>query len=112
MGILVPEALLPNGITVSNVYMSFASEVVYFHPRNMDGSYQITSQYRVYKDSTKNPESDIKFPVSVTVTSISNNSVHDLLYNQLKTFYNGYTDSIDNVIASTGPSAYPASGDS
>jgi hypothetical protein len=96
MGIIVPEAVLPNGITVSNVYMCLPSTIFYF-PRSGDGSYQIGSQYKVYKDSTKIPTSDITFPITVTVSSVSNTSAHELLYEELKKTYNGYTDSIENV---------------
>ena len=96
MGLIVPEAVLPNGITVSNVYMCIPSTIYYF-PRSGDGSYQIGSQYKVYKDSTKMPKSDITFPISITVQSVSNISPHELLYEELKKTYNGYTESIENV---------------
>lgn len=104
MGILVPEASLPNGITVNNVYMSFASEVIYVHPRNTDGSRHVTSNYRVFKDCTKTPYSDIKFPISVIVTSDPYENVHDLLYSELKQAYPGSEDSLVNSVTPTHPS--------
>jgi hypothetical protein len=96
MGIIVPEAVLPNGITVSNVYMCIPSTINFF-PRSGDGSYMIGSQYKVYKDSTKMPKSDITFPISVTVQSVSNISPHELLYEELKKKYPLCQDSIENV---------------
>ena len=71
--------------------------IIYYYPRSGDGSYQIGSQYKVYKDSTKIPNSDITFPISVTVPSVSNKTPHELLYAELKKTYTGYIDSFENV---------------
>ena len=100
MGIIVTEAELPVGIKVSNVYMSFSGQVIYQHPRNTDGSYQISSEYKVYKDSTKTTFSNIKFPISVTVSSITNKTVYDLLYDELKRIYTDCIDCFDDVVSS------------
>ena len=87
MGILVTDGVLPSGIPVSNVYMSFDSEVIYVAPRNSDGQYLVKSQYRVFKDDTKQPSSDIRIPMSVTVNDIRERHVYDILYDELRALY-------------------------
>jgi hypothetical protein len=89
MGILVPEANLPMGITVSNVYMSFSGEVIYTVP--MNGQYNINTHYKVYKDETKQPDTNIRVPIAVQLSNISV-GVYTLLYENLKQIY---PDSID-----------------
>jgi len=90
MGIFVPEANLPMGITVSNVYMSFSGEVIYTVPVN--GQYRINTYYKVYKDETKNPDTNIRIPISVLVSNIIARDVYTILYDELKTVYPGSTD--------------------
>jgi len=89
MGILVPEATLPMGITISNVYMSFSGEVIYTCPTN--GQYTINTSYKVYKDETKQPDTNIKIPLTVHVSDISV-GVYTSLYENLKQIYH---DSVD-----------------
>lgn len=94
MGILVPEAALPMGISVSNVYISFSGEVVYTGPRNLaTGQYVISTWYKVFKDSTRNPESNIRIPISVTVDDMSGGDVFSVLYKELKNIYPGSQNS-------------------
>ena len=90
MGILVPEANLPMGITVSNVYMSFSGEVIYTIPTS--GQYRINTYYKVYKDDTKQPDTNIRIPINVQVSDI-NQSVYSILYSELKTIYPNNIDS-------------------
>jgi len=90
MGILVPEANLPMGITVSNVYMSFSGEVIYTVPAN--GQYRINTYYKVYKDELKQPDTNIRIPINVQVSDI-NQSVYSILYSELKTIYPNNIDS-------------------
>jgi len=89
MGILVPEANLPMGITVSNVYMSFSGEVIYTIPGN--GQYNINTSYKVYKDDTKQPDTNIRIPLCIQVSDISV-GVYTSLYENLKQIY---PDSVD-----------------
>jgi len=89
MGILVQEAILPMGITVSNVYVSFSGEVIYTVP--VSGQYNVNTYYKVYKDSTKQPDTNIRIPISVMVSNISV-GVYSILYEELKTLYPGSTD--------------------
>jgi len=89
MGIFVPEANLPMGITVSNVYMSFSGEVIYTVP--ISGQYNVNTHYKVYKDETKQPDTNIRIPFPVQVSDISV-GVYTLLYENLKQIY---PDSVD-----------------
>jgi hypothetical protein len=90
MGITVPQATLPSGINVSNVYMSFANEVIYISPTS-NSKNVINSYYNVYKDSTKTLGTNIRIPICVIVDDISV-SVYTLLYDNLKQTYPGSTD--------------------
>ena len=92
MGIFVPEANLPMGITVSNVYMSFSREVIYTVPTS--GQYRINTYYKVYKDETKNPDTNIRIPIVAQVSNIIARDVYTILYDELKTVYPGSTDVI------------------
>ena len=92
MGILVPEAYLPMGITVSNVYMSFSGEVIYTVPAN--GQYRINTYYKVYKDESKKPDTNIRIPISTQVSNIIARDVYTILYEELKSVYPGSTDVI------------------
>ena len=90
MGIIVPEAYLPMGITVSNVYMSFSGEVIYTIPTS--GQYRINTYYKVYKDDTKIPDTNIRIPTGVIIDSIVGRDVYTILYENLKALYPGSTD--------------------
>ena len=92
MGILVPEANLPMGITVSNVYVSFSGEVIYTIPGN--GQYRVNTHYKVYKDETKQPDTNIRIPISTQVSNISI-GVYTALYEELKRTYQNFTDVLD-----------------
>jgi hypothetical protein len=91
MGILVYEGTLPSGIPVSNVYMSFGSEIVYISPKSPDDRYTVNTHYKVYKDDTKNPNSDIRIPFAIQVNDISV-GIFQSLYENLKQIY---PDSVD-----------------
>ena len=86
MGILVPEANLPMGITVSNVYMSFSGEVIYTMPNQTSNIYTINTHYKVYKDDTKQPDTNIRIPLGIQVSDISV-GVYTSLYENLKQIY-------------------------
>ena len=89
MGILVPEAKLPMGVTLSNVYMSFSGEVIYTVPAN--GQYNINTYYKVYKDESKKPDTNIRISLAIQVSDISV-GVYTSLYENLKALYPGSTD--------------------
>ena len=102
MGIFVPSATLPSGITVSNVYMSFTGEVVYtaqIQPSpSVKGPYKwrIQSNYKVFKDqiSAKSGISNIRIDFATLVDTFDKNP-YDLLYAALKQKYPGSSDVID-----------------
>jgi hypothetical protein len=91
MGILVPEAYLPMGITVSNVYMSFSGEVIYTIPNLTCNNYIINTHYKVYKDDTKQPDTNIRIPLAIHVNDIGV-GVYTSLYENLK---QNYPSSVD-----------------
>ena len=90
MGILVPEANLPMGITLSNVYMSFTGEMIYTAPNV--GQYSLRSYYKVYKDQSKYPDSNIRIPILCIVDTIKDRDAYTILYDELKTTYPGSID--------------------
>lgn len=92
MGIFVPEATLPMGVSLSNVYMSFSSESIYVSSGS--GQYNINSYYKVFKDETKIPDTNIRIPISASVDDIKGHDVYSILYNELKTIYPGSQDII------------------
>lgn len=101
MGILVPEASLPMGVTVSNVYMSFTGEVIYISPQTQSNKmYVVSSSYKIYKDSTHIPETNIRIPISIPLYSMNQSGVpsnpYEMLYNELKLMYPGSTDVIES----------------
>ena len=91
MGILVPEANLPMGITISNVYMSFSGEVIYTMPNQSCNNYTINTHYKVYKDETKQPDTNIRIPLGIQVNDISV-GVYTSLYENLKQIYPSSVD--------------------
>jgi hypothetical protein len=91
MGIIVSEGILPSGIPISNVYMSFSSETVYIFPKNIDDKYIIQTYYKVYKDDTKQPDTNIRIPLAIQVSDISV-GIYTTLYENLKQIY---PDSLD-----------------
>ncbi len=106
MGIFVPSATLPSGITVSNVYMSFTNEVV--HTGQISSSinpltgkpdpnkYFVSSWCNVYADrktAKSGVQSAIRFNVNTKVPSLT--SSYEALYAYLKTMY---SDSVDDLI--------------
>jgi hypothetical protein len=91
MGILVTDGILPSGIPVSNVYMSFDSEIIYVSPKSEDGRYTIQAHYKVFKDATKELKPDIRLHIAIQVNDISV-GVFQSLYENLKQFYPSSVD--------------------
>ena len=92
MGILVSEAILPMGLPVSNVYMSFSGEVIYTIQNPSCNNYIVNTSYKVYKDETKQLDSNIRIPLAIQVNDISV-GVYTSLYENLKQIYPSSIDS-------------------
>ena len=92
MGIIVTNGTLPSGIPISNVYMSFSGEVIYTVPAN--GQYRINTYYKVYKDESKQPDTNIRIPIVTQTSNIVGRDVYTILYDELKDLYPGSTDVI------------------
>jgi len=94
MGIFVPEATLPSGFTLTNVYMSFSGEPVYLSPMG-PSQCQIYSYYKVWTDNSKSKPSDIRILLTIQGAD-SNVSAYTTLYNALKSMYPNAQDSLVN----------------
>lgn len=100
MGILVPEATLPSGIKLSNVYMSFTGEAVFVSqvgtsPNATVGqnrfnpalTWQVSSHYKVYPSKpVRGKDSNIRVPFSAIV-EVFDKSPYDFLYKALMDYY-------------------------
>jgi hypothetical protein len=93
MGIFVSDGVLPSGIPISNVYMSFSGSIVYIEPKSPDNMYILRTTCRVFKDQTKTLNSDINFIISTSVSDVST-CVFKCLYEKLKTIFPNSEDVI------------------
>jgi hypothetical protein len=106
MGIFVPIATLPSGITVNNVYMSFTNEVVHTGQVSSPidpatgkpdpNKYFVSSWCNVYADkktAKSGVQSAIRFNVNTKVPSLT--SSYEALYVKLKDMF---PESIDDII--------------
>ena len=107
MGILVPEATLPSGFTLTNAYMSFSGEPVYISPTGPNQC-QIYSYYKVWTDDAKSKPSDIRILLTIQGAD-SNVSAYTTLYDALKTVYPGAQDSLVNYAPPAPPAPEPTS---
>lgn len=97
MGILVTNGTLPNGIQVSNVYMSFFLESVVIQSNPLSNTFMISTSYRVFADPSKKQGSTIRFPIHVVMNhSDCVLNPYTYLYENLKTTYKNNTDWMDN----------------
>ena len=86
MGLLVNNATLPCGVSVSNVYMTFSDFPVYIMSK-VKGQYEIRGFYTMYPSETSPRGSrDTGVELVTQVTDVSG-SLHSMLYSQLKTLY-------------------------
>jgi hypothetical protein len=92
MGIIVPEAILPSKIGISNVYISFAQENIMVSKNNSD-SWRINTNYNIFNDESKINGTNIRLPIEVNTSNITE-GVYSILYTQLKTIYPGSQDVI------------------
>jgi hypothetical protein len=93
MGIIVPEAVLPSSnIAVSNVYMSFSGETVQIFKNPYTSEYILGSNYRVFSNPEKQPDTNIREPLMVPYSNLDQ-GVFTVLYTALKEMYPGSEDS-------------------
>lgn len=90
MGVIIPEAVLPSQIKISNVYVSFSDEIIYVFSNNNE-SWRINSHYKFFSDQTKSNGTNIRIPIEVNTTNIEA-GVYSILYQKIKEIY---PDSID-----------------
>ena len=94
MGILVPQATLPDGNVVSNVYISFFPETIHCFSR-MGTVFEYRAMYHVYKD-VSDIEDTWKFELSVETEDPSDKPPFVFMYEALKKLYPGSTDHFEN----------------
>lgn len=86
MGLLVNSGILPGGVSVSNIYMTFSDFPVYIMPKGK-GQYDIRGFYSVYPSETASRSTrDTSIELVATVTDVSG-CLHTMLYAQLKSLY-------------------------
>lgn len=66
--------------------------MIYTRPR--DGGHQVNTYYKVYKNSTKTPDTNIRIPIFGSVPEIKGLDVYTILYDELKSVYPGSEDFI------------------
>lgn len=89
MGIIVPEAVLPSSnIAVSNVYMSFSGETVQIFKNPYTSEYILGSNYRVFSNPDKTPDTNIRESIAVPYTDLEQGPF-SVLYTALKEMYPG-----------------------
>lgn len=87
MGIFVSDGVLPSGIPISNVYMSFSGSLVYVEPRYSNDLYTVRAFCKVFRDQdSKSSQPDITFQVANQVSDISV-GVFTCLYEKLKEMF-------------------------
>jgi len=88
MGIFVSDGVLPSGIPISNVYMSFSGSLVYVEPKYQNYIYTVRAFCKVFKDqeSKSTSQPDITFQVVNQVSDI-NVGVFACLYEKLKEMF-------------------------
>ena len=97
MGIFVSEGVLPSGVPISNVYMSFSGSLVYVEPKDPNGLYFMRSTCKAFKDqASKSHLSDVSFQVAAQVSevSIGGKCVYEWLYDKLKDMFPGSQDAL------------------
>lgn len=91
MGLLVNTGILPGGVEVNNVYMTFSDFPVYIMPKGK-GQYDIRGFYSVYpSETTERTIRDTSIELVARVTDVSS-PLHSMLYSQLKTLYPNSTN--------------------
>lgn len=85
MGLYVNNGVLPGGVQVNNVYMTFSDFPVYIMPKGK-GQYDIRGFYTVYPSETNRQIRDTNIEFTATVTDVSA-PLHSMLYAQLKVLY-------------------------
>ena len=109
MGIIVPHAILSSSnIAVSNVYMSFSGEAIQIAKHPFIGDYYLTSNYKVFSNPTKQPETNIREYLFIPYSNLDQ-GVFTVLYTALKDLYPGSEDSLANYSSPAPPVPEPTS---
>lgn len=92
MGIIIPQATLPSGIVVSNVYACISYNGISIWKDPVSNTYNFNGMYKMYSSTDKKlpPVENLNLHFSSNV--ITDENLYTTFYNQLKTLYPGSTD--------------------
>ena len=93
MGIIVPEAILPSKIGISNVYISFAQENILVS-KSYNNTWRVNTNYNIFNDESKVDGTNIRIPIEVNSSNITE-GVYSILYTELKNRYPNSQDIIN-----------------
>jgi hypothetical protein len=104
MGILVANGTLPNGIQVSNVYMSFCQENITTQSVPIANNFMVSACYRVFADPSRQKGSNIRIPIVIVLPQSDMEShPYTYLYAELKKLYPDSIDWTENAPPPTTP---------
>ena len=89
MGLLVTNGILPCGVAVNNVYMTFSDFPIYLL-RNNQG-YLARGTYTVYSNITQRSVREMEVDLIVPMNDLTA-PMHSVLYNELKKLYPNSTN--------------------
>lgn len=87
MGLLVHSGVLPNGIPIQNVYISFGQDCVRMAPmQRKKGWFCINTTYSVYSSPSKAKGTNMRFEIFVE-TQDPTKPIYDIVYDYIKSLY-------------------------
>jgi hypothetical protein len=87
MGLLVHSGVLPNGIPIQNVYISFGQDCVRMAPmNNKKGWFCVNTTYSVYSSPSKAKGTNMRFEIFVE-TQDPTKPIYDIVYDYIKSLY-------------------------
>jgi hypothetical protein len=87
MGLLVHSGVLPNGIPIQNVYISFGQDCLRIAPiPRKSGWFCINTTYSIYSSPSKDKGTNMRFEIFVE-TQEPTKPIYDIVYNYLKSLY-------------------------
>ena len=87
MGLLVPQATLPSGITVSNVYICVATNGLSVWRDTMSNTYNYNGAYKIYAGPDKLFQPLDNLQLHFKSNTIAEESIYTTFYNQLMVTY-------------------------
>lgn len=92
MGILIPNAVLPSGIPVSNIYACIASNGVSVFRDPVSNNFSFNGMYKIYANSSKNLPPIDNLNLHFKSNTVPDQSLYTTFYDTLKATYPGSSD--------------------